>query len=225
MATKREHRLRKQAELKEIIPKNKERETFKIDETRYSWKKYLLWGASGAVLLALLILFFYKAGTPPNSGTTGGLVRLGQSVDGIPCGSMEVTTYHVHAHLIITGDGVQRQVPAGIGIANPSVGPGGFVATGTCFMWLHTHDASGVIHIEAPAQQDFTLRQFFDIWGKKLSSSRVGDDSGTVTAFVNGRKYEGDPGDIKLVNHQSIVLMIGKTIAVPGNYNFAASGL
>lgn len=227
MATKREQRLKKQAELKETqeSTKPKERETFKIPESQENWKKYAFWIIGGAITLGLLVFFFYKAGTPNDTGTSSGDIQPGKSVDGIPCGAMEVTTYHVHAHLTIVINGVQKTVPGGVGIANAAVGPGGFVSTGTCFMWLHTHDASGVLHIEAPAQQDFTLKQFFDIWGKTLSTTQVGDDKGVVTAYVDGKKVIGDPGNIKLVNHESIVLMVGQPIAVPENYNFSASGL
>jgi hypothetical protein len=40
-----------------------------------------------------------------------------------------------------------------------------------CIYWLHTHDGTGIIHIESPIKRDFTLGQFFDIWAKKFEQS------------------------------------------------------
>jgi hypothetical protein len=222
MVTKREQRLKKQTEIKSA---SNEREVFKIPDKKTNWKKYAFWIIGGAITSILLIVFFYKAGTPSDSGPSNGTIQPGQSIDGIPCQAMEVTNYHVHAHLIILVSGTQRQIEAGIGIANPSSAPGGFVVGGTCFMWLHTHDSSGIIHIEAPSKQDFTLGQFFDIWGKVLSSSQIGNDKGSVAAYLDGKKINDNPRDIKLSNHESIVLMLGKTVNVPANFNFTTSGL
>ena len=39
---------------------------------------------------------------------------------------------------------------------------------------LHTHDASGIVHIESPDKRDYTLGQFFDVWGVRLSSTCLG---------------------------------------------------
>ena len=35
---------------------------------------------------------------------------------------------------------------------------------------MHTHASDGIIHMEAPKQMTFTLGEFFDIWGEKLST-------------------------------------------------------
>jgi hypothetical protein len=74
---------------------------------------------------------------------------------------MEQAVFHIHAHLDIIINGVYFLVPSQIMI--PS----------NCFYWLHTHDESGIIHIEAPMHRDFTLGQFFDIWNKKLSNDQI----------------------------------------------------
>lgn len=34
---------------------------------------------------------------------------------------------------------------------------GPFIASGTCFYWLHTHAADGIIHVESPVHRVFTL--------------------------------------------------------------------
>ncbi len=140
----------------------------------------------------------------------------GQAVDGITCAGMEYMTLHVHSHLAIFNNGKQVQVPKLVG-GTPTSGGG-------CLYWLHTHDASGIIHIEAPqlappGQSGFTLGKFFDIWGEPLTADNVGGIKGPVTAYVNGVKYDGDLKAIPLRAHQQIVLEVGKVVPPP-NYTF-----
>ena len=114
--------------------------------------------------------------------------------------------------------GSPRQVPAAIGIpgAQPeATAAGPFIASGTCFYWLHTHAADGVIHIESPVQRTFTLGNFFDIWGQPLGTDRVGQATGHVVALYNGQVYLGDPRDIPLTAHAQIQLMVGTPLIAP----------
>ena len=103
-----------------------------------------------------------------------------RAIDGIGCNSMEQSAFHVHSHLDIIINGVYFLVPSQIGI--PS----------SCFYWLHTHDESGKKHIEAPMLRDFTLGQFFDIWGKKLSNDQifnyVANANNPLHVYINGTK-------------------------------------
>src|SRR3954447_15361513 len=45
--------------------------------------------------------------------------RKGESAGGIPCGSTEQLTYHVHARLSLFVKGKPRSVPLGVGIGPP----------------------------------------------------------------------------------------------------------
>jgi hypothetical protein len=71
------------------------------------------------------------------------------TIDGIQCNPSEQLLLHVHAHLDININGQYYLVPSQVGITN------------ACYFWLHTHDVSGIIHIESPVNRDFTLVQFF----------------------------------------------------------------
>src|SRR5215213_1365371 len=75
----------------------------------------------------------------------------GQSRGGIPCGSTEQLSYHVHARLTISVNGKPRKVPLGVGIAPPvrvtKSREGPFASDGRCFAFVHTHAGDGVIHI------------------------------------------------------------------------------
>ncbi len=141
----------------------------------------------------------------------------GQTVDGIACGSQEYATLHVHTHLAIFYNGKQMQVPPFIGFA-PSL-------AGGCLYWIHTHDASGIIHIEAPDINPpqggpYTLGMLFDIWGQPLQNDNVAGLVGPVTAYVNGAKYDGDLRTIPLQAHQEIALEVGAPLVPPPNYTF-----
>src|SRR5260370_21955329 len=131
----------------------------------------------------------------------------GSTVNGIQCSSSEQTVYHIHAHLAVYVNGAQRTIPYGVGI------PGGtaqndnglqYVGSGSCFYWLHTHDQTGVIHIESPVQKLYTLGDFFAIWGQPISSGQVGTAKGTLTVYLNGRPYGRDPASITLTAHKLI---------------------
>jgi hypothetical protein len=152
----------------------------------------------------------------------------GQSVDGISCQSSEQTLFHIHAHLTIFVNGVARQLPAAIGIPgaqaqNTPRGP--FIASGTCFYWLHTHAADGIIHIESPVQRTYTLGDFFDEWGQPLGPGQVGPVRGHVTAIYNGQVYQGNPRNVPLTAHAQIQLEIGTPLVAPESINWSGTGL
>ena len=125
----------------------------------------------------------------------------GKTVDGISCDTTEQLVYHIHAHLTVFVNGAARQIPAAIGIPgaqaeNTPTGP--FIASGSCFYWLHTHAADGIIHIESPVHRTYTLGDFFDIWGQPLGPDQVGPARGPVTAIYNHQVYRGNPRNIPL---------------------------
>jgi hypothetical protein len=154
---------------------------------------------------------------------TTATIAHGQNVDGIQCSGSEQTLFHIHAHLTIFVDGVARQVPMGIGIpdaVSENTPEGPFVASGTCFYWLHTHAADGIIHIESPVERVFTLGDFFDEWGQPLGPDRVGSANGPVTAIYNGRRDKGDPRDIPLTAHAQIQLEVGRPLVAPAKIEF-----
>lgn len=149
----------------------------------------------------------------------------GATVHGIQCNSSEQAVYHIHAHLAVFVNGAQRTIPYGIGI------PGGtaqnyngvpYVASGSCFYWLHTHDQAGVIHIESPVQKLYTLGNFFAIWGQPLTGSGVGPAKGALTVYVNGSRYAGDPASITLNAHTLIQLDVGANVP-PQSFTFPAN--
>jgi hypothetical protein len=152
------------------------------------------------------------------------LLHLGERIDGVTCQGGEQLAFHIHAHLSILVRARPRQAPAGIGAATPyrvALTPAGrFVAAASCFMWLHTHAADGIIHIESPVRRTYTLGEFFDIWGQPLTRRRVGPAHGAVTAIFNGRLFRGDPRELPLLAHSQIELEVGRPLVTPEKIAF-----
>ncbi len=150
-------------------------------------------------------------------------------VDGISCQITEKLLFHIHAHLAVFVNGQQRYIPYGIGIGPPlelsptgGVTGGPFVVGGSCFSWLHTHDMSGIIHIESPVVRTYTLGNFFDIWGEPLGPDQVGPAKGPVRAFLNGKPYTGAVRSIPLSAHNVIQLDVGAPAVAPQPFSFPA---
>ena len=151
----------------------------------------------------------------PTPAPTATSVPVGGQIGGIPC-STDYPSYHVHSHLTILAAGSPVVIPANIGIP-PGLG---------CFYWLHTHDTTGILHVEAPGAtpemlQRLTLGSFFDIWGECLSATCVaGITAGEVRVFVNLQPYQGDPRAIPLGYHTDITVEVGPPFSPPQPYLF-----
>jgi len=159
--------------------------------------------------------------TFPDGNTAQG--GQGDPVDGIGCGAMAGDTYHIHVHLSLYVNGEQLAIPKAIGVVKPTIANGfviGADANGGCFYWVHTHDATGIIHVEPPAEVEVRLGQLFDLWGQPLSSTGVAGFDGGVTVFVDGKKYTGDPRDIVFEAHKQIALEVGTPLVTPDFYLF-----
>jgi hypothetical protein len=115
---------------------------------------------------------------------------------------------HFHAHLDIFVDGKPVTIPADIGFSFTADGkPNGISA-------LHTHDESGIIHIEAPvAGETYRLGQLLTEWGvldgtdQKLGSAHSAIADWSVA--VNGKKQDAPVQAVVLKAHDEIVLYHG----------------
>src|SRR2546423_627107 len=96
---------------------------------------------------------------------------------------------HVHPHLNVTSDGKKVTVPAYIGI-EPSLWKDhsqdqyGMRSMNMNMIMpgmapLHTHDTSGIIHVESSVYRTYTLDEFLNNWGLNLNGK-------TVKATVDG---------------------------------------
>ena len=86
--------------------------------------------------------------------------------------------FHIHPTLTITINGEAYNIPQGIGHGGGLMQP------------LHTHDATGKVHVESLCYRDYTLGDFFDVWGQTFTStcifSSCVDETHTLKLVVNG---------------------------------------
>ena len=136
---------------------------------------------------------------------------------GLPALGAEGTVLHIHQHIDLIINGSPVSIPAGIGVNEAA----GFISP------VHTHDTSGVIHVESNTTRDFTLGQFFDIWGVLFTKNALGsyraDTGHTLKVYADGKLVAGDPRDLVLTKHEEIAVVYGtasSTLAIPSNYTF-----
>ncbi len=171
-----------------------------------------------ALALAGLALAAPGGARPPLPGLLAGpapwpantrLLKARLDALGLPALRSEGLRLHTHQHLDVVANGRLVPVPAGIGI-DPA---GRFIAE------LHTHDASGIIHVEAARRRRFTLGELFDVWGVRFSARCLGGycarGGRAVWVYVDGRRALGDPRAVVLRKHQEIVVAYGSYASIP----------
>jgi hypothetical protein len=149
-----------------------------------------------------------QTGPAPWGANTADLAERLRAIGVHPLSPMEGTAVHIHQHLDLYVDGGAVPVPAGVGI-DPAVG----------YAPLHTHDASGVIHVESPTVRTYTLGEFFAVWGVRFTPSCLGGSCAgagrQLRVYVNGRAYRGDPTTLTLAAHQELVVAFGTAAQLP----------
>lgn len=137
---------------------------------------------------------------------------------GLPMLGSEGAVEHIHAHLDVLVDGEPVPVPAELGIDTKrgTISP------------LHTHDGSGVIHVESPVKRQFSLGEVFTEWQVNLSADNIGAlravDGKAVRVFVNGAQQTGNPAAIMLDDRDEIAVVYGAPRpgeTIPTTYDFA----
>ena len=69
--------------------------------------------------------------------------------------------YHSHPTLSIVINGSTFTIPATLGIQ------------GACNRPIHTHDATGTLHVETDENRDYTLGDFFLVWGNWANNAQL----------------------------------------------------
>ena len=180
-----------------------------------------------------------KSLTQPSWPAPGDPMKLSRDAGFVPT-DREFLTTHTHAHLDVFVDGKHVTIPAGIGI--DIAAPKGIEAKKTddgsgmdyqvtvcdapCLSELHTHTVDGILHTESSKvdQAPHTLGQFFTEWGVKLDGSCIGEfctPDTAVAVYLDGKKHDGNPAQIKLTPHLEVAIVIGKAPAlIPDSWTF-----
>lgn len=153
-----------------------------------------------------------------------------QLVDGISCQPSLGTAARANVRLTVYINGQQAGIPAGIGSVAPSQpGVAALASDGqtTCLYALHVFEADNIIHVDSPVNRNYTLGEFFDIWGQPLSRRQVADYAAApdhaLTFYIfdpsgNQQTYNSDPRSIPLVEHETIVILYNSPRAHPIPY-------
>ena len=124
------------------------------------------------------------------------------NISGITCDKVEHLVYHNHTKLVIKIQNETQNIPAGIGII-----------PNDCIFWLHTHDDSGIIHVESPIKTAFSLDQFLKVWNIFDNSSFIKNISKNDIA-ANVSMISENGSTTKLDNYKNIILENNAIITV-----------
>lgn len=169
----------------------------------------------GAIASLVIILVFFNPFTPAciqlqpvPAGSGVPDFPLAGTTDFSQTWCASTVLYHVHVLLTIHVGNETVPLPVSLGINNSY--PGGR----SCVLPIHTHDASGTIHLESPWPYEYTLRDFFGVWAEAgynvnvnssfpnqpvnyTGASLFGLPMGSghsLTLFVDGRPSSAGPG-------------------------------
>jgi hypothetical protein len=121
----------------------------------------------------------------------------------------EGTTMHEHADVQIFVHGTREPVPTDIGID---------ASKGT-IQSIHTHDDTGLVHLESSQSREFTLGEFFGVWGVRFTPSCLGaycnEGNNRLQVFVDGDEVTGSPQDVQLNDQTVIVVTYGTPTELP----------
>jgi hypothetical protein len=125
------------------------------------------------------------------------------------CEPTEYVVMHIHPTLTINIEGKAETIPANIGIegVNGQASHEQASAQASCLHFLHTHDASGTLHVESPIAMEYHLSDFFAVWGQEFSKDQIlnfkASDTRRVRMTVNGQESQ-DYGDLVLKDKDKI---------------------
>jgi hypothetical protein len=213
---------RARAEKKELA--RRQREEVRRRVRRAQRLRQLVWITGGAAVISLAVFWFLRPDEPAERPDTmpGELATQAPwdaNVDeaaeraeliGLP---PEGTTMHEHANV---------QIFVNIGI----------VGSGTSLeaLSLHTHEDSGTVHMESETVHDFTLGDFFDVWGVRLTGTCLGayceEGDATLRLFADGEELTGPVRDTVLEDETVYVLAYGTDDElpdpIPSTFDFAS---
>ncbi|HET9029481.1 MAG TPA: hypothetical protein VFN49_04835 [Candidatus Aquilonibacter sp.] len=168
---------------------------------------------------------------------SGGHGPVGSQIDQAQCDTTMSDNYHIHVFIGLYVNGTEYALPTGVGVADPASQNDKDTQYATqCFYYTHTHDRTGVVHIEdpnggisavPPMNSMYTLKTLFDVWGITVSNSQFGQFGGNVQVYTSGQTYRGggnanstipesdltpwvgDPNTIPLYSHEVIWFLVG----------------
>ena len=85
---------------------------------------------------------------------------------------------------------------------NPNMLPAGIGVTPSCTRPLYTKNADFVVHVQSPGNEEWTMGDFFRVWGDDNPYRGMG----TNNVSVNSELYQGDYNDIRLEDGLRVII-------------------
>jgi hypothetical protein len=179
-------------------------------------------GAAGILVIAVIVVVIAVAGgggSSSGSGAQAGVVTtpppwepvstdLEERITAMGLPGLSETIFHIHALLYVYVDGKKVTVPANIGLD----------AANRVFSPMHTHDTTGIVHMEATRPFKFTIGDFFNVWGVKFSDGQLGPykpgGGNVLQTWVDGKQVS-DPVNYVLKPHDVVIVGYGKQGSFP----------
>jgi hypothetical protein len=134
----------------------------------------------------------------------------GSAISGVGCAT--TVRHHIHSLVSIYQDGTRMAVPESIGLKG-------------CTYEMHTHDRTGIVHVETDMEKKFTLGQFFALWGQPIARAGVAGLPGPARFYIIQNEtltpYDGNPSDIEFAGHKEIVIITGTAPAEVPRHRWA----
>jgi hypothetical protein len=207
---------RTRAEKKELA--RRQRDEARRQMRRAERLRMLVWLSGTTAVLAIVgVLIFRPDQPPPTPNQLPGELtteapwpaNADQSAAradaiGLPA---EGTTMHTHADVQVFVHGEQETVPQSIGIFDNAARS------------IHTHTPDGVVHMESSVERDFTLGEFFDVWGVRLTARCLGgycvQGGDQLQVFKDGQEVSGSIRDVVLDDRSVVVVTFGTADELP----------
>jgi hypothetical protein len=211
---------RSRAEKKELARRQREEARRRV--RRVQRLRQLVWITGFGAMISLAVLWFVRSDEPAvrperlpgelrsEAPWPANAAQAAERSDliGLPA---EGTTMHEHANVQVFVNGEQQSVPTDIGINREADPPE--------VLSLHTHEGSGTVHMESQSIYPFTLGEFFDVWGVRLSDSCLGayceEGESSLRVFESGVELDGPIRDVRLLDRTVYVIAFGTEDEVP----------
>ena len=139
------------------------------------------------VVSVIVGLAYVESSTGPSTIAT---TAIGNGIFPLPCSGEQSLVMHVHPWLRIVIGNQNITIPADVG------------AISSCEEPVHTHDSSGIIHIESSTYSNFTLGEFFQIWAATYAYATINNTKAPIV--FNSTDILG----LKAVQSHSVVLLV-----------------
>lgn len=123
----------------------------------------------------------------------------------------------IRIHLELFARGRVIVVPGGIGVSGERTTLYGTVTGALWHAPAWTLQPGGVIHLARPGMR---LGAAFAVWGRPLGTDGLLGFRGAVRTFVNGAERFGDPAELRLRDHDQVVLEVGGHIRPHPSFAF-----